>query len=153
MLAFASETKALLRLPTLPRELDLGQIDAFLALQYTPRSGLRAVEKVPPGCYAVCEDDSLRIERYWSPRPAPGDGDWVARVRSEVTDAVRRRLVSDVPLGVLLSGGVDSSVVVAAMAGAQAEPVRTFTVGFPDARYDERPYARAVADFVSGGRD
>jgi asparagine synthase (glutamine-hydrolysing) len=145
-LAFASETKALLKLPSLSRELDLEQLDAFLALQYVPRSGLRAVKKVPPGSYAVAEVGSVRVERYWSPQPTPATGDWIERVREEVTAAVRRRLVADVPLGALLSGGVDSSIVVAAMAQAQAEPVRTFTVGFPDPRYDERPYARAVAE-------
>jgi len=145
-LAFASETKSLLRLPSLPRDLDLDQIDAFLALQYVPRSGLRAVEKVPPGSFAVAERGSVRIERYWSPRPAAVSGDWIERVRYEVTAAVRRRLVADVPLGALLSGGLDSSIVVAAMAQASPEPVRTFTVGFSDPRYDERRYARAVAD-------
>lgn len=145
-LAFASETKALLQLPALPRELDFAQIDAYLALQYVPRSGLRAVEKVPPASTVVVEHGSLRVERYWSPHPAEGDGDWVARVRDEVTAAVRRRLVADVPLGALLSGGIDSSIVVAAMAEAQSGPVRTFTVGFRDPRYDERAHARAVAD-------
>jgi asparagine synthase (glutamine-hydrolysing) len=144
--AFASETKALLQLPSLPRELDLDQLDAFLALQYVPRSALRAVEKVPPASTVVVENDTVRVERYWSPRPASGSGDWIARVRHEVTAAVERRLVADVPLGALLSGGIDSSIVVAAMAQAQAEPVRTFTVGFPDPRYDERAYARAVAE-------
>jgi asparagine synthase (glutamine-hydrolysing) len=144
-LAFASETKALLRLPGLPRELDLDQLDAFLALQYAPRSGLRAVEQVLPGSMAVVEGGSVRVERYWTPRPAEADGDWVGRVRDEVTAAVRRRLVADVPLGALLSGGIDSSIVVAAMAQASPGPVRTFTVGFPDRRYDERPFARALA--------
>src|SRR6266851_3462820 len=145
-LAFASETKALLQLPSLSRELDLVQLDAFLALQYVPRSGLRAVEKVPPGSLAVAENGSVHIERYWSPQPGRGEGDWIERVREEVTAAVRRRLVADVPLGALLSGGIDSSIVVAAMAQAQAEPVRTFTVGFPDTPYDERADARAVAE-------
>ncbi len=148
-LAFASETKALLRLPALPRELDLGEIDAFLALQYVPRSGLKAIEKVPPGSIAVAEGGSVRLERYWSPKPAAGGaspGEWIERVREEVDAAVRRRLVADVPLGALLSGGIDSSIVVAAMARASSEPVRTFTVGFPDPRYDERPYACAVAE-------
>src|SRR4051795_241213 len=146
-LAFASETKALLQLPGLGRELDLEQLDAYLALQYVPRSGLRAVEKVPPGSYAVAENGAVRVERYWTPQPAPDvTGDWVERVRDEVTAAVRRRLVADVPLGALLSGGIDSSIVVAAMAQASPEPVRTFTVGFPDARYDERAFARAIAE-------
>jgi asparagine synthase (glutamine-hydrolysing) len=148
-LAFASETKALLRLPALPRELDLEQIDAYLALQYVPRSGLRAVEKVPPASTVVVENGSLRVERYWSPRARNGllrAEEAAARVREEVTAAVQRRLVADVPLGALLSGGLDSSIVVAAMAGAQSGPVRTFTVGFPDPRYDERAHARAVAE-------
>src|SRR5439155_5255223 len=94
----------------------------------------------------VTDDGSPRIERYWTPEAATGGGNWIARVREEVTAAVRRRLVADVPLGALLSGGIDSSIVVAAMAHAQAEPVRTFTVGFPDPRYDERRYAHAVAE-------
>jgi asparagine synthase (glutamine-hydrolysing) len=151
-LAFASETKALLRLPALPRELDLAQLDAYLALQYVPRSGLAAVEQVPPGTTVVVERGALRTERYWSPRaaaehhPPLGEDEAVEQVRAEVTAAIRRRLVSDVPLGALLSGGIDSSIVVAAMAQAQAEPVRTFTVGFPDPRYDERAHARAVAE-------
>jgi asparagine synthase (glutamine-hydrolysing) len=150
-LAFASETKALLQLPSLPRELDLKQLDAFLALQYAPRSGLRAVEKVPPGSLAVAEGGAVRTIRYWHPAPAPGGGDWIERVHAEVTAAVRRRLVADVPLGALLSGGIDSSVVVAAMAAASPEPVRTFTIGFPASsgsggRYDERAYARTVAE-------
>ncbi|MGH7226534.1 MAG: asparagine synthetase B family protein, partial [Gemmataceae bacterium] len=69
-LAFASETKALLRLPNLPRELDLAQLDAYLALQYVPRSGFRSVEKVSPGSFVVAEGTSVRSERYWSPRAA-----------------------------------------------------------------------------------
>jgi asparagine synthase (glutamine-hydrolysing) len=145
-LAFASETKALLRLPGLPRELDLEQLDAYLALQYVPRSGLKAIDKVPPGSLVVAEGGGLRVMRYWRPEPAPAGGDWVERVREEVTAAVRRRLVSDVPLGALLSGGLDSSVVVAAMAAASPEPVRTFTIGFAEEVYDERPFARAVAE-------
>jgi asparagine synthase (glutamine-hydrolysing) len=148
-LAFASETKALLQLPELPRELDLTQLDAFLALQYVPRSALRAVEKVPPGSYAVVERGAVRVERYWRPAPAAetlSPAAAIERVREEVTAAVRRRLVADVPLGALLSGGVDSSIVVAAMAQASPEPVRTFTVGFPDRAYDERSYARTVAE-------
>ncbi len=144
--AFASETKALLELPNLSRELDLAELDAFLALQYVPRSGLRAVEKVPPGSYAVVENGAVSVTRYWSPKPAAVQGDWIERVRAEVSAAVARRLVADVPLGALLSGGLDSSIVVAAMAQASPEPVRTFTVGFPEALYDERAPARIVAE-------
>ena len=149
-LAFASETKALLELPAVSRELDLAQIDAFLALQYTPRSGFRAIEHIPPGSYAVVERGGApKVERYWRPEhcdTVSRGSDWHALVREEVSAAVRRRLVADVPLGALLSGGIDSSIVVGVMAQASAEPVRTFTVGFPDRRYDERAYAREVAE-------
>src|SRR5438132_14213327 len=149
--AFASELKALLRLPGLPREVDLDAVDSYLALQYVPSdaTALRGVRKVPPGHVLVVESNGERLERYWAPEPAEPssrDEEWLERVRSAVGEAVRKRLVADVPLGVLLSGGIDSSVVVALMAEASAQPVRTFTVGFADARYDERPYARAVAE-------
>src|SRR5207253_6260783 len=110
---------------------------------------IRGVNKLPPGHVLVAEGDSERLERYWSPEPAePSDDEeeWLERVRETVTAAVRRRLIADVPLGALLSGGIDSAVVVALMAQASSEPVRTFTVGFADERYDERRYARAVAE-------
>jgi asparagine synthase (glutamine-hydrolysing) len=150
-LAFASELKALLRLPELARDVDLEAIDAYLALQYVPgdRTGIRGVSKLPPGHVLVAEGDSERVERYWSPEPAEpsnSDDEWLERVRETVTSAVRRRLIADVPLGALLSGGIDSSIVVALMAQASSEPVRTFTVGFAEPRYDERRYARAVAE-------
>jgi asparagine synthase (glutamine-hydrolysing) len=150
-LAFASELKALLRLPELSRDIDLAAVDAYLALQYVPGDGtaLRGIRKVPPGHVLVVEGDTERVERYWQLEPAAPsstDDEWLERVRTTVGEAVRKRLVADVPLGALLSGGIDSSVVVALMAQASTGPVRTFTVGFSDARYDERAYARAVAE-------
>ena len=149
-LAFASELKALLRLPLLSREIDLDAVDAYLALQYVPgdRTALRGIHKLAPGHVLVAEGATERIERYWHPEPAESsahESEWLERVRATVGEAVRKRLVADVPLGALLSGGIDSSIVVALMAQASSHPVRTFTAGFPDARYDERAYARAVA--------
>ncbi len=149
-LAFASELKALLRVPQVSREIDLDAVDAYLALQYVPgdRTALRGIHKLPPGHVLVAEGETERIERYWRPEPveaSANEAEWLERVRTTVSDAVRRRLVADVPLGALLSGGIDSSIVVALMAEASSQPVRTFTVGFPDARYDERAYAQAVA--------
>jgi asparagine synthase (glutamine-hydrolysing) len=151
-LAFASELKALLRLPEVSREVDLAAVDAYLALQYVPgdATALQGVRRLPPGHLLVAEGDSVRVERWWTLEPssqaARSEPEWLELVRGTVEAAVRRRLVADVPLGALLSGGIDSSVVVAAAARATAEPLRTFTVGFPDARYDERAYARAVAE-------
>jgi asparagine synthase (glutamine-hydrolysing) len=149
-LAFASELKALLRLPGVSREVDFEAIDEYLALQYVPdeRTGLRGIHKLRPGHILVAEDGGVQVERYWRPEPAEPSADeeeWLERVRSTVAGAVRKRLVADVPLGALLSGGIDSSIVVALMAQAAPQPVRTFTVGFSDERYDERSYARAVA--------
>jgi asparagine synthase (glutamine-hydrolysing) len=146
-LAFASELKALLRLPGLRREPDPAMLDAFLALQYVPapRTALRSVEKLRPGHMLVAENGSVRVEPYWR-LEARSEPPSITEVREAVTAAVRRRLIADVPLGALLSGGIDSSIVVACMAQAQSGPVKTFTVGFGDARYDERAWARGVAD-------
>jgi asparagine synthase (glutamine-hydrolysing) len=150
-LAFASELKALLRLPGVSREVDLDAIDAYLALQYVPgdRTALHGIRKLLPGHLLVAEGPTERVEPYWQLEPAEPSAreeEWLERVRTSVGDAVRKRLVADVPLGALLSGGIDSSIVVALMAQASAHPVRTFTVGLSDARYDERAYARAVAE-------
>jgi len=148
--AFASELKALLQLPV-ERELDRVALDAYLALGYVPgdRTGLAAVRRLPPGHLLVLEDGHERVERYWHAEPRDeslSDDEWLARVRETVRGAVRRRLVADVPLGVLLSGGIDSSIVTVLAAEALSEPVRTFTVGFADAAYDERRWARLAAD-------
>lgn len=145
-LAWASELKALLRLPGVSRELDPAALDAYLALQYVPSgTALRGIEKLPPGHVLVAEGGSVTVEPYWSLEPRAYEGDWLELVRETVGAAVRKRLVADVPLGVLLSGGIDSSVVVAEMAAAGGT-VRTFTVGFGEEAYDERRYARAVAE-------
>ena len=150
-LAFASELKALLAVPQLRREPDLVALDAYLALQYVPgtRTGLRGVHRLPPASVLVADGRGETVERYWEPnieRAQLADELWLERVRETVTHAVRERLVADVPLGALLSGGIDSAVVVALMAEASSEPVRTFTVGFADEHYDERSYAHAVAE-------
>jgi asparagine synthase (glutamine-hydrolysing) len=148
-IAFASELKALLRLPDVRREVDPEALDAYLALQYVPSgTAVRGIEKLPPGHLLVAEGGSVRVQRYWSleaEEEVLSESEWLERVRLTVGDAVRRRLVADVPLGALLSGGIDSSIVVAEMARAGGR-VRTFTVGFGDDRYDERAYARAMAE-------
>ena len=150
-LAFASEVKALLAVPGVQREADIAALDAYLALQYVPgeRTGFRGIHRLAPASILVADAAGERVERYWHPRAQLeqlSDELWLERVRDEVDAAVRARLASDVPLGALLSGGIDSAVVVALMASASSEPVRTFTVGFADTRYDERAYARAVAE-------
>jgi asparagine synthase (glutamine-hydrolysing) len=150
-IAFASELKAFRALPGFHAEPDLPALDAYLALQYVPgtRTGLRGVQRLEPGSLLVVEGGSVTAERYWQPEAGEeqaSDDEWLERIREAVTAAVRKRLVSDVPLGALLSGGHDSAIVVAQMAQASPEPIRTFTVGFADESYDERTFARAVAD-------
>ncbi len=149
--AFASELKAFAALPGFRAEPDLAALDAYLALQYVPgtRTGIRGVHRVAPASVLVVEDGAQTERVYWEPAVVEEpltDEQWLDRVRDEVSQAVRRRLVADVPLGALLSGGIDSAIVVSQMARAATDPVRTFTVGFADAAYDERRFARAVAD-------
>lgn len=149
-LAFASELRALFALPGVGRELSPKALDAYLALQYVPgeETGVGGIRRLLPGHVLVWEGGDLRTSRYWQLEPQPRDlaeDDWLELVGETVTAAVRRRLVSDVPLGALLSGGLDSTIVVGLMAQESSEPVRTFTVGSADARYDERAAARVAA--------
>jgi asparagine synthase (glutamine-hydrolysing) len=148
--AFASELKALLLLPGLRRELDPQALDAYLALQYVPgvETGVAGIRRLAPGHILVWEDGAVRTQRFWELRPEPrelADEEWLELVRTTVRNAVRRRLVSDVPLGALLSGGIDSTIVVGLMAQESREPVRTFTVGVRDPHYDEREQASIAA--------
>ncbi len=153
-LAFASELKALLPVPGWSREIDPLALDWFLATRYipSPRTIYQGARKLPPAHRLIIgADEPLRIERYWEIAFAPDErGDereWSERLRWILTDAVRRQMVADVPLGAFLSGGIDSSIIVGLMARASAEPVRTFTVVFPGwGGLDESAYARTVAE-------
>ena len=149
-LAFASELKALLLVPGIRRELDPAALDAYLALQYVPgaETGVGGIRRLLPGHVLVWERGRVATRPFWELRSRPeqaSEEEWLQRVRETVTEAVRSRLVSDVPLGALLSGGVDSTVVVGLMAQESTEPVKTFTVGVEDDRYDERVPARIAA--------
>ena len=154
MLLFGSEIKAILAWPGVPRIPDLEAIDQYLTFQYVPapRTAFDGIRKLPPAHAMTVEaDGAMRIRRYWSlPEPAAARPRPAVEIREELVarfdEAVRLRLVSDVPLGAFLSGGIDSASVVAAMARASDRPVRTFTIGFDEAAYDERRYARLVAE-------
>jgi asparagine synthase (glutamine-hydrolysing) len=151
-LYFGSEIKSLLCAPDLPRDLDLGALDHYLSFLYTPSDGsiFREVRKLPPGHLLMWRDGALRIERYWQ-MPAQEmfrgtEEDAVAALRDVLADAVRSHLVSDVPLGAFLSGGIDSSLVVGLMAEASTTPVKTFSIGFDEPAFDELEHARRVAE-------
>jgi asparagine synthase (glutamine-hydrolysing) len=151
-LAFASEPKAFLADPEFRAEPDPEAIWHFLGLQYVPSpwSAFRGVRKLPPAHYLVLEGDRLEVRRYWelryTPKRAEPAADLLAELEARLREAVRLRLISDVPLGAFLSGGVDSSGVVALMTAVGTGPVRTFSIGFPEAEYDELRYARMVAE-------
>ncbi|HZK91132.1 MAG TPA: asparagine synthase (glutamine-hydrolyzing) [Stellaceae bacterium] len=159
-LLFGSEIKALLTWPGMPRVPNLTAIDHYLSLQYVPapETAFAGVFRVPAAHYLVVSPDpegawrDMELVRYWRlPEPnAARAGRPAQELERELVahleEAVRLRLISDVPLGAFLSGGVDSASVVAMMARVGGGTVKTFTIGFGDARYDETRYARMVAE-------
>ncbi len=155
--AFASEVKSLLAHPRVPRELDPAALPLYLAYGYVPTPGTfyRQIRSLPPAHHmVVTEAGASEPAPYWSVRFRDGalrdDREAEVHFRDLLRAAVKRRLVADVPLGAFLSGGLDSSAVVALMAEAAAGRVRTFTIGFVgDSAYDETAHARVVADRFS----
>jgi asparagine synthase (glutamine-hydrolysing) len=148
---FASEIQALAAVPGLCREVDECAIDLYLTYSYIPSpwSIYRAIRKLPPAHLLRVREGTLRLERYWQPSFEPKlDLDYGEAERELLrlfTESVRLRLISDVPLGVFLSGGVDSSAVAAVMSTISSGPIKTFSIGFSDPRYNELAYARVVA--------
>jgi asparagine synthase (glutamine-hydrolysing) len=152
-LVFASELKALLRDPALRRGIDPAALDQYLAYEFvpSPASIVRGISKLQPAhtlMWSVA-DGTQRLRRYWSPELGVGDGhrnldEEGERLRAVLRESVRKELISDVPLGVFLSGGIDSSAVAAMMTELGGE-VKSFSVGFADRSFDESSYARQVA--------
>jgi asparagine synthase (glutamine-hydrolysing) len=152
-LSFASELRALMQDEEIPREVDEHALDCYLAYGYVPAplSIFRAVRKLPPATAMLYEGGDVSLERYWQldygrKHAVEEASELHAPLLENLRGAVRKRLVSDVPLGAFLSGGIDSSAVVAAMARETSEPVKTFSIGFDDERFDELAHARAVAE-------
>jgi asparagine synthase (glutamine-hydrolysing) len=150
-LLFASELKSLLQVPGLERAINLHALDEYFTLQYVPhpRTILQGFQKLPPAHYGVFQDGTFRTERYWNPdfnleieRPL---GEAAAELRELLTKAVKARLEADVPLGAFLSGGIDSSLIVGLMQQLSSTRVKTFSIGFPVAAFDESQHAREVA--------
>jgi asparagine synthase (glutamine-hydrolysing) len=152
LLVFASELKSLLSSGLVDTELDYEAIDAYLSFGFVPgpRTPLAGVSKLLPGHRIVVADGDFRVERYWEfPEPAPGrlsEDEYAERLLAELEESVRLRLMSDVPLGAMLSGGLDSSLIVALMAKHMSEPVKTFSIGFTEDQDNELADARFVAD-------
>ncbi|MEE8105783.1 MAG: asparagine synthase (glutamine-hydrolyzing) [Planctomycetota bacterium] len=154
-LGFGSEIKAILQVPGLDTKLDPAALSDYLSLLYVPapRSIFAAIKKLPAGHLAVVDVNGLRMERYWdiSFAPVSKDAEEIhhERILEILGQAVGMRMMSEVPLGAFLSGGIDSSAVVALMAENSNDPVRTCAIGFSVAKFDETKYAQQVADLFS----
>lgn len=154
-LLFASEPKVLLAHPAVKPSLNLQALRQYLSFDYVPApfSIYEGINKLPAAHKLVVEDGRVYTERYWClsykiAEPVPSEDEAAEHLRELMADAVRMRLVSDVPLGVLLSGGVDSSTVAALAVAASHEAVKTFSISFAEASFDESAYARGVAKFL-----
>lgn len=151
-LIFASEIKAILSLLDSKPEIDEIAIDDFLTLQYvpTPATGFKDIYKLPAAHYFIYQDKKLSIRKYWSlnftKKLTLLEDEWCELVFSEIERSVKSHLISDVSVGVLLSGGLDSSIVVALMAKNSSRRINTFSIGFDDDRFDETRYAKQVSE-------
>lgn len=155
-LVFGSELKAILTHPRVKRSLDPKALDLYLTLEYVPAplSIFRNISKLPAGCLLVYKKGETRLKKYWDIDPQEIPASRVSRSKLNslldelyalLEESVRLRLISDVPLGAFLSGGIDSSSIVGMMHESGASPIKTFSIGFEDATYDELPHARRVA--------
>jgi asparagine synthase (glutamine-hydrolysing) len=152
---FASEAKALLALPGSSAAIDPAALHSYLNLGYVaaPLSIFRGISKLPPASMLIVEGGRVEERRYWRVSGTIdrgiAEGEWVERIRTRLKESVRMQMVSDVPIGAFLSGGIDSSTVVGLMAAQSDQPIRTYAIGFKgtaaDEYYNELPYARRVA--------
>lgn len=150
-LLLASEVKALLVRPEVGRRLDLEAVDQFLTYEYVaaPRTILAGVHKLPAGHYLIYRGGDVTVYRYWDAASVPlrpwREDEAAEALREALRRATVAQMMSDVPLGAFLSGGIDSSSIVAFMSEASSQPVNTFSIGFDDGSYNELPYAREIA--------
>jgi asparagine synthase (glutamine-hydrolysing) len=153
-LVFASELKSLLPVPGFRREIDAEAVRSYVTFGYVPTPGsiFRGVKKVPPGHFLQLIDGKLSVHRYYTlelgPKLRISEAEAEEELARLLDEAVKSRLVSDVPFGAFLSGGLDSSVVVALMARHLTQPVRTFSIGFREPRFNELSDAKRVADHI-----
>lgn len=153
-LVFGSEFRALLKHPSISRDVDFEAIDAYLSYLCVPAplTAFKEVRKLEPGHWLYWKDGEIRTERYWLPdfsrKIKISEEEAIEETTRILREAVKLRMISEVPLGAFLSGGVDSSTVVALMAEVSDRPVKTFSIGFEEQDYSELKYARKVADHV-----
>ncbi|MDP5129241.1 MAG: asparagine synthase (glutamine-hydrolyzing), partial [Paraglaciecola sp.] len=150
--AFASEIKALLTLPDVPRDIRLDAVYDFFAYQYVPdpKSIFTHIHKLPPAHFMTIDAQGINIQQYWDvtfkQTSQENEASLTEKLRTLATHCTKQRMVSDVPLGAFLSGGVDSSGVVAMMAANSETPVKTCSIGFDEKKFNETEFAKEVAD-------
>jgi asparagine synthase (glutamine-hydrolysing) len=153
-LIFGSEIKSVLQHPAVPRDIDWTALDAYFTYGYIPAPWTiyRSIRKLEPGHYLIADEKGVRQEQYWDlefgPKLTGSEQDLEQEMLERLRESVRMRLLSEVPLGAFLSGGIDSSLIVALMSEASRDPVNTFTIGFEGGTgsfLDERPYAEEVS--------
>jgi asparagine synthase (glutamine-hydrolysing) len=149
--AFGSEIKAILTLPDIKKEIRLDAVHDFFAYQYIPdpKSIFKHIHKLPPAHFMVLENGNIEIKKYWELSFANTNSDSeevnVKKLRNIIRETTKRRMISDVPLGAFLSGGVDSSGIVATMSTLSDKPIKTCTIAFDNAKYNEAKFAESVA--------
>jgi asparagine synthase (glutamine-hydrolysing) len=154
-IAFASEIKALLKHPDVAREIDPAALSKYLSYEYVPAPDtiFKSIRKIRPGYFLLYKDGEIRTEKYWdiplsdNPIGYKTEDEYVEELREILERSVRSRLVADVPVGVFLSGGIDSSLV-AAMAKRSNEAIECFSIGFDEVSFDERKYAATAAQYI-----
>jgi len=150
-IVFSSEIKGILKFGKIDRELDLNALDLYLTLEYipSPLSIFKGIKKLMPGHYLIFDEKGVKEKSYWELEKVevPTDIDEIKeRLRELIKESVKLRLISDVPLGAFLSGGIDSSSIVAMMHSLGTEPLMTFSIGFEEKSYNELKYARKIAE-------
>ncbi len=149
---FASEIKAILALPDIKKELRLDAAYDFFAYQYVPdpKSIFTHIHKLPPAHFMLIKDGQTSIEEYWTlsfaKQSSQSEAESISQLQDKIKATTKRRMISDVPLGAFLSGGVDSSGVVATMSGLSDKPIKTCTIAFDNKKYNEAEFAKAVAE-------
>ena len=148
---FASELQAFFKLSWVPKEVDHQAIDLYLSYGYIPApfTAFKGIKKLPKASYLVLQDGKIKIEQYWNleylPKLTISEEDACEHIVELLKEAVKLRMISDVPLGAFLSGGIDSSAIVALMSQLSDKPINTFSIGFEESAYNELDYARMVA--------
>ncbi len=158
IIVFGSEIKSILKYPGINKEIEIRALDCFLSLEYiiAPLSIFKNIYKLKPGHYLIFQEGKINLYQYWDAIKEVSEKLTLKNIKEikeeliiKLKEAVRYRLISDVPLGAFLSGGIDSSSVVSMMVQEGINPVKTFSIGFEEASYNELKYARKIADLYS----